>query len=124
MKQITGLSDPRSVHHGTGLAFIVETSDGVQEFVVPAVDLGMLVTFFASAANKLEGGSAEGEPPTEIVFAIPARALGLQEGLTPDTKMVVVDVAGFGLGFEIPNSGLAGMAHAALALSARTQRPN
>ena len=126
VRQITMLSNPVVLNGGTGIAFTVETLNGSETYALAAADLGSVLQFFASSALVFDDD--EGGAPKNDLFPIPASGIGFQEGLTPDTKMVIVSVAGFGLGFEIANSDLADMAtqigQVATALSASGDKAN
>jgi hypothetical protein len=116
--QIMGLSNPRSLGDGLGLAFTVDTPVGEAEFAVPTAELGQVLQFFASALTLFSDPTGA---PTNDLFPIPVNGIGFQAGEKPGTQLMVVNVGGFGLAFEIPHSALAGMAKRALALSANDQ---
>ena len=127
-KQILSLANPRSIDGGAALQFTLHTDDGQTELVVPSVEIGKILQFFASCARVIGDEIDDDAPPTNDLFPIPASGVGFQEGPTPDTALLVVSLSGFGLGFEFPSSKLADMARGigqtALTLSARPGRSN
>ena len=117
--QIMRLSNPRSLGKGVGLAFTVETTVGEVDFAIPTADLGPVLQFFASALT-LFSEEATGNPTNDL-FPIEVRGIGWVADAKPGTRLMVVDVGGYGLGFEILHSELADMARRGLALSADDQ---
>jgi hypothetical protein len=120
--QILSLKDPVASPGRDVLFFTVETTGDDIEFACPADHLGSIMQFFAVCATAVGNGEG-GAPPTNDIFPIPTLGIGLQEGSSPDTKMLILNVAGHALAFEMPNTKLAELGRAATTLSAGG-RPN
>lgn len=127
-EQITSLSNPLSLDAGTGLQFTIATTGGESELVIPAVDIGDVLSFFAHCARAVGDEIDQRDGITNDLVPIHATGIGFQAGATPDTTLLVINLSGFGLAFEVGSSALADMAqqlsHIALTLSASGKRPN
>ncbi len=118
MEQVLRLENAQGLNEGAAFSFDLVTTVAEQTLVAPAEDIGQFLAFFAHAALLL----SEDEDitrPTNQLAPIPTAGLGLQSGSTPDSTLLVVNVAGHGLAFEMPSSQLADNLER-LARSART----
>ena len=130
--QITSFSDACSLSAGAVIAFTMATSAGNARLCVPSADLGNILQFFATCASAVaDDVGAQGRPlwpPVNDLVPIPATGIGFQAGSTPDTMLLVMNLSGFAMAFEIPKSDLADMAEqlsqVARTLSASAHRSN
>jgi hypothetical protein len=109
-KQILSLSSAAASPDGTAISFTLETSDGPIPLFFPSVDLGELLAFFGHAARAVGDMVDAPGPPKNDLVPIPASGMGFQAGRTPDTTLLVMNLSGFGLAFEVESSDLVGMA--------------
>ena len=112
--QIMSLKDAASLDDGAAVAFTLVTTNGEMRLALPAPDIGNILSFFASFAGHVgESLAASGRPvwpPVNKLAPVRATGIGFQAGMTPDTTLIALNIAGFALAFEVPNSDLAGMA--------------
>jgi hypothetical protein len=117
MKQILRLANIRPMDGGLFYLFDLITEEDTVTYRAPVADIGDYLAFFADVARATHQGPVE--KPRNRLTPVPANGLGLRSGPTPDTNMVVVNVAGFGLAFQMPRIALAD-ALERIARSART----
>ncbi len=124
-------NDGKILPDGRG-QFTIERGDG-QKFTVSATasNLADAVAYLAGMiklANEARGSGTEGPPQGFGLIRIPATGMGLAASPDPEKSLVVVNLAGTPLGFEIPNSDLArlaeGFSEVANRLAARGGRPS
>lgn len=112
--QILSLKDAEAFNEGAGIAFTMVTGQGEGRLMVPSVDLGNILTFFATCAgavgDQLAIAGKPSWPPANDLVPIPATGIGFQAAETPNKTWLVMNLSGFALAFEIPSSGLADMA--------------
>jgi hypothetical protein len=111
LDQILSLSDAVIIDGGAAIAFTLTTTAGEARLCVPQTDLGNIIGFFAVVAHAvgraLSANDLPSSPIRNDVPTLPISGLGLATSDTPDTYKLVVNLSGFGLAFEMPNSGLA-----------------
>ena len=127
VRQILKLSDPEPVADGAAIAFVMETPNGSEKLAIATDSIGSLMQFFASLALHVHDDGSEGLPKNDII-PIPMSGLGIREGATPDTSILLVHIGGYALGFETEKTQLAQsverLAQTAKTLSAKIDRPN
>jgi hypothetical protein len=129
--QILSLKDAESLNDGIAIAFTMETTHGEARLALPTSDLGNVLSFFGSFAthvgDSLHATGRPTWPPINDLAPIPATGIGFQAGTTPDTTLLVMNISGFAMAFEIASSSLADMAdelsRVARTLSAAATKP-
>ncbi|HEY1615125.1 MAG TPA: hypothetical protein VGF97_15680 [Rhizomicrobium sp.] len=117
---------------GKKFAVRLVTADGpTLDIEIPAIEMGALVRFFVMNAAELAKSrpvnEEESDPAHGQVTPIPTQAIGLAQGAVHSEPLLIVQLFGFDLGFEVPITELsrlsAEFSQASLLMSADVTRP-
>ena len=104
--QILKLSDVELVAGGAAIKFTIHTTGGTGDLAVAVATLPEFIQFVVSMAAFTEN---DGTLPNQI-YPVSANGLGIQEGSSPDTIILLVKIGAVALPLEMPRSELIGMA--------------
>lgn len=100
--QIVKLSDVELLLGGEAIKFTIETTGGKGELAISTATLPLFIQFVLGLATFTEN---DGSLPTEI-YPISVDGVGVQEGSSPDTTILLVKIGGVALPLEMPRNEL------------------
>lgn len=84
--QVLRLDQGRIGTDGQTAEFALHTAAGLARLCLPVADLSLILQFFASLASA----AGSGAPLPQDLYPVTASGLGVQDGPTPDTVLLVL----------------------------------